>query len=52
MLHRAKQLNPRAVVVAVGCYVQTGREDLEKDGSVDLCIGYVVRHEVIKEVNR
>lgn len=39
MLHRAKQLNPRAVVVAVGCYVQTGREDLEKDGSVDLCIG-------------
>lgn len=39
MLHRARQLNPRAVVVAVGCYVQTGREDLEKDGSVDLCIG-------------
>lgn len=39
MLHRAKQLNPQAVVVAVGCYVQTGREALERDGSVDLCIG-------------
>lgn len=39
MLHRARQRNPRAVVVAVGCYVQTGLEDLEKDGSVDLCIG-------------
>ena len=24
MLHRAKQKNPDAVVVAVGCYVQTG----------------------------
>ena len=39
MLHRAKQLNPKAVVVAVGCYVQTGRDNLEKDGSVDLCVG-------------
>lgn len=39
MLHRAKQLNPEAVVVAVGCYVQTGQDDLEKDECVDLCIG-------------
>ncbi len=39
MLHRAKQLNPEAVVVAVGCYVQTGQESLMKDNSVDLCIG-------------
>lgn len=39
MLHRAKQLNPKAVVVAVGCYVQTGREALEKDESIDLCVG-------------
>ena len=39
MLHKAKQLNPEAVVVAVGCYVQTGRETLEKDESIDLCVG-------------
>ena len=25
MLHRAKQKNPAALVVAVGCYVQIGR---------------------------
>lgn len=31
MLHRAKQKNPAALVVAVGCYVQTGREDVEQD---------------------
>ncbi|MCM1045242.1 MAG: tRNA (N(6)-L-threonylcarbamoyladenosine(37)-C(2))-methylthiotransferase MtaB [Candidatus Gastranaerophilales bacterium] len=39
MLHRAKQKNPDAVVVAVGCYVQTGRADLEKDESIDLAVG-------------
>ena len=39
MLHRAKKRNPDAVVVAVGCYVQTGKETLKKDGTVDLAIG-------------
>lgn len=39
MLHRARNLNPNAVVVAVGCYVQTGQESLEADGTVDLAIG-------------
>ncbi|MCM1134430.1 MAG: tRNA (N(6)-L-threonylcarbamoyladenosine(37)-C(2))-methylthiotransferase MtaB [Clostridium sp.] len=39
MLHRAKKLNPEAVVVAVGCYVQTGKEDALRDMSIDLAIG-------------
>ena len=39
MLHRAKQLNPAAIVVAVGCYVQAGREKVEQDDSIDLAIG-------------
>lgn len=39
LLHRAKQLNPDAVVVAVGCYVQTGLEAIEKDDSIDLAVG-------------
>ncbi len=39
MLHRAKKKNPDAVVVAVGCYVQTGKEDVEKDSAIDLAIG-------------
>lgn len=39
MLHRAKAKNPDAVVVAVGCYVQTGRENVEKDEAIDLAIG-------------
>ncbi len=39
MLHRAKEMNPEAVVVAVGCYVQDAKETLEKDEAVDLIIG-------------
>ena len=39
MLHRAKQKNPNALVVAVGCYVQTGREEVEQDPCIDLAIG-------------
>ena len=39
MLHRAKKRNPEAVVVAVGCYVQTGAEDALRDMSIDLAVG-------------
>jgi threonylcarbamoyladenosine tRNA methylthiotransferase MtaB len=39
MLHRAKKLNPNAVVVAVGCYVQTDEEGVKKDEAIDLAIG-------------
>ncbi len=39
MLHRAKKRKPDAVVVAVGCYVQTAKEAVEKDGCIDLAIG-------------
>jgi len=38
MLHRAKKLNPDAVVVAAGCYVETGRETLGEEGGVDLAV--------------
>ena len=39
MLHRAKKNNPDAVVVAVGCYVQTDSQEALKDTSIDLAIG-------------
>ena len=38
MLHRAKRLNPEAVVVATGCYVDSARAKGEVDESVDLFI--------------
>ncbi len=39
MLHRAKALNPNGVVAACGCFVETGREEAEKDPAIDLLIG-------------
>ncbi len=39
MLHQAKKRNPNAIVVAVGCYVQTGKENVLLDEGVDLCVG-------------
>ena len=39
MLHRARKLNPGAVVAAVGCYAQAAGEELKGDGAVDLVIG-------------
>ena len=39
MLHRAKRLNPDALVVAVGCYVQANAEKVLEDPAVDLVIG-------------
>lgn len=48
MLHRARLLNPDAVVVAVGCYVQTGREAVEKDAGVDLAVGNNRKKDIVK----
>lgn len=40
MLHRAKKMNPEAVVVAAGCYVQAAGEELAgKDEAVDIVVG-------------
>ena len=47
MLHRAKARNPLAVVVAVGCYVQTGKEDVVMDDCIDLAIGNNRKKELV-----
>jgi threonylcarbamoyladenosine tRNA methylthiotransferase MtaB len=39
MLHRCKQLNPKAVVVALGCYVQTDSKGVVGDPDIDIAIG-------------
>lgn len=38
ILHRARKQNPEAVVVAAGCYVETGREVLDQEGCIDLAV--------------
>ncbi|MCC8103574.1 MAG: tRNA (N(6)-L-threonylcarbamoyladenosine(37)-C(2))-methylthiotransferase MtaB [Clostridiales bacterium] len=39
MLHKARKMNPDAIVVATGCYVQTTEHPLEEDGMADLVLG-------------
>ncbi len=39
MLHQAKARNPKAIVVAVGCYVQTAGKEALSDDCVDLAVG-------------
>ncbi len=46
MLHKAKKMNPDAIVVAAGCYVQV-KDDVEMDESIDLIIGNNKKHELI-----
>ena len=48
MLHKAKKMNPDAVVVAVGCYVQTGEEQIEKDECIDLAIGNNKKKDIVE----
>ena len=48
MLHRAKKMNPDAVVVAVGCYVQTGRDKVEMDECIDLAIGNNRKKDIVE----
>ncbi len=39
MLHKAKKMNPDAVVVATGCYVQTASDQGNMDPCIDLAVG-------------
>ncbi|MCC8151916.1 MAG: tRNA (N(6)-L-threonylcarbamoyladenosine(37)-C(2))-methylthiotransferase MtaB [Lachnospiraceae bacterium] len=39
MIHRARKLNPEAIVVAAGCYVQTSPEQAAGDAAIDIVIG-------------
>lgn len=39
MLHRARKMNPDAVVVAAGCYVQAQAEKQEIDPCIDIVLG-------------
>ena len=52
MLHRAKAMNPDAIVVAVGCYAQLRSDQLQKDPAIDLIIGTNRKEELVEEIER
>ena len=48
MLHKAKKMNPEAIVVATGCYAQTDTEKLREDTSVDLILGNNQKNRIVE----
>ncbi len=48
MLHKAKKENPEAVVVAVGCYVETDPNGVKKDESIDLAVGNNKKGDIVE----
>lgn len=47
MLHRARKKNPDALIVAVGCYVQTAGDALEKEDVIDVAIGNDLKKDIV-----
>ena len=52
MLRRAKELNPDALIVACGCYVQVGKEQIEKIPEVDIVIGNNEKTKIVEIVEK
>ncbi len=50
MLHRAKALNPDAIVVAAGCYVETDREGAMADDAIDILISNKEKADIVNIV--
>lgn len=50
MLRRAKELNSEAMIVAVGCYVQVAKEQLEQMHEIDLCLGTNEKKDIVQYV--
>ena len=48
MMRRAKELNPKAVIVVCGCYAQTSKEEIEKMPEVDIVIGINEKTNIVK----
>lgn len=58
MIRRVKEINPEAILVAVGCYAQVAKEELEKIPEIDLILGtnekkniYNLVNELVKDKN-
>ncbi len=50
MIRRTKQLNPDAIVVAVGCYAQVAKDRLEEIKDIDLILGISEKKDIVKHV--
>ena len=52
MLRREKENNPSSIIVAVGCYAQVAKKELENIGEIDLVLGNNEKVDIVKYVER
>ena len=50
MLRRVKETNPNAIVVAVGCYVQVAKKELEQIPEIDIILGNNEKADIVTYV--
>ena len=48
MLHKAKKMNPDAVVVAAGCYVQAKEKEIQVDDCIDIVLGNNKKQNIVE----
>ena len=48
MLHKAKKMNPDAIVIAAGCYAQSDTAKLQQDAAVDLILGNNRKKDIVQ----
>ena len=51
-LRRFKEKNPKAIIVATGCYVQIAKEEIEKIPEVDIVIGINEKNDIVELVEK
>ena len=51
MIRRAKEINPEATIIAVGCYVQVAKKEIEKIKEIDLALGNEEKVDIVKYCN-
>ena len=52
ILRHAKQINNKAILVVIGCYVQVAKEELEKIKEIDLILGNNEKKDIINHINQ
>ena len=52
MLRRIKSLNPNIITIAVGCYAQVAKEELENIKEIDLVLGNNEKKDIVKYIEQ
>lgn len=52
MLRRVKEINRNSIVVAVGCYAQVAKNELEKIDEIDLVLGNNEKIDIVQNVEK